>query len=285
MQHEQVHEIIEHSDGAHEMLHHAATHEMGTLNGKILLITLLCSFIIMAIHFFAPKIRKIEEINTGILNSIGGGLTLGYVFLHALPSLILDISNVQGMAHSRFLQEPKNMLFVIFLFALGGFFVAYVLEKLAHESTRKGQEANRFIYYSHIMVLAFLSFSVAIIMPIIAQESLMSLGIFTVVMAFHFLLDDHAISHHFPARFSNRGRYIVMGGTLLGVIIVTFVMRHNITVASVFCNAFLLGAMILVTNKTEFSLLEGRSHFPTFVSSLFIKAVVVFIMVLLESAN
>jgi hypothetical protein len=104
-------------------------------------------------------------------------------------------------------------------------------------------------------------------------------------MAFHFLLDDHAISHHFPARFSNRGRYIVMGGTLLGVIIVTFVMRHNITVASVFCNAFLLGAMILVTNKTEFSLLEGRSHFPTFVSSLFIKAVVVFIMVLLESAN
>jgi hypothetical protein len=275
----------EHLEHHEELVKNVSENAFGAFDSKILLITLFCSLIIMAIHFFAPKIRKVDEINTGILNSIGGGIALGYVFLHAFPSLILDISKIQGLTTSRFLQEPKNMLFIIFLFALAGFFVAYVLEKLAYDRSQNGKEANRFIYYSHIMVLAFLSFSVAMIMPIVAQESFTSLGIFTVVMAFHFLLDDHAISHHFPTRFNNMGRYIVMGGTVLGILVITFVLQQTMTIMSVFCNAFLLGAMVLVTNKTEFSLIQERSHFPTFVSSLFIKAVIVFIMVLLESAN
>ncbi len=248
-------------------------------------ITTGCALFLLLIHWAVPRIRKLDLFDAGILNSIAGGLALGYVFLHALPSLILNIAALKEQTHGRFLSDEKNLLFVIFMFALAGFFVLYVLEKIAHDKSKKGEEGGVVIYYSHVGTLTYLSFSVALIIPIMAHESLASLLLFTFIMGFHFILEDHAMSHHFPSRFNHVGRYIIMGGVGLGWLIGTFLLPHHYTLTTTLMNSFLAGVLILSTTKTEFALLEERSHFPTFIASLAVKTAIIFIMLLLENVG
>ncbi len=242
-----------------------------------------CVLFLLLIHWSFPKIRKLDIFDNSILNSIAGGLILGYVFLHILPSLIFNIGDLKEQASSHFLSDEKNLLFVIFMFVLAGFTILYTLEKIAYDHVRQNKEAGTVVYAAHIGILMYLSFSIALIMPIISQNSFSSLILFTTIMACHFILEDHSMIYNFPTRFTNIGRYIVMGGIVLGWLIGNFFTPYHYTFITTFMNAFLAGALILTTTKTEFALLEGRSHFPTFIASLSVKAAVVFIMLLLEN--
>lgn len=246
-------------------------------------ITAVCALFLLLILWAIPKIRKLDIFDDGILNSIGGGLALGYVFLHAMPSLIFNIGALKEEAHSHFLTNEKNLLFVIFMFALLGFFALYSLEKIAHDKSRHGREGGAVIYYTHLGMLTYLSFSIALVMPILAHESMTSLILFTFVMGFHFILEDHAMTHHFPSQFDHIGRYVVMSGVAIGWLIGTFLIPPHYTLGTTFMNAFLAGALMLSTTKTEFTLIEGKSHFPTFIASLAFKIAVVFAMLLLEN--
>jgi hypothetical protein len=224
-----------------------------------------------------------DSVNDAILNSIGSGLALGFVFLHMIPDFINNIPELKQQAYSNFLQEDKNLLFVIFLFVIGGFCLWYWLEKLAHDRTKKGEEAGFFIYSSHIGMMTFTSFSVTCLMYSMGNESLFGLILFTMVMSFHFILEDHSLSHHFPNRFKYTGRYIIMLGVLGGWLFSLYDNQQAQTIVTTFMNAFLAGTLILAMAKTEFSLLEEKSHFPTFLASLITKALIVFIILLLEN--
>ncbi len=246
-------------------------------------VTGFCALLLLVTHWLVPRLRRIDSFNDAVLNSIGGGLALGYVFLHAIPGFIHNLPVLRTQATSYFMQDEKNLLFVIFMFVLAGFCVLYALEKLAHDATKKGQESNMILYLTHIGVMTYLSFSITAVMPAIGHESIYSLLLFTLIMAFHFILEDHALSHHFPTRFNHWGRYTIMLGVLGGWIFGTSINHGSHTFTTVFMNAFLAGALIISTTKTEFSLLEGKSHFPTFLASLIAKTGIVFIMLLLEN--
>ncbi len=250
---------------------------------EVALVSGFCSLLLLLIHWIVPKLRKMDYFNDAILNSIGGGLALGYVFLHAIPSFIHNIPFLKSQATSQFLHNEKNLLFIVFMFVLAGFCVLYALEKLAHDYTRQGKESNAVLYLSNIGVMTYLSFSITAIMPAIGHENIYSLLLFTFIMGFHFVLEDHALTHHFPTRFTHWGRYTIMLGVLGGWIYGACSQETFPTFTTVFMNAFLAGGLIISTTKTEFTLLEGKSHFPTFLASLITKTVVVFIMLLLEN--
>jgi hypothetical protein len=246
-------------------------------------ITASCALFLLLIHWAIPRIRKSNIFDHSILNSIAGGMALGYVFLQALPSLIFNIGALKEQAYTHFLNNEKNLLFVIFMFILAGFFVFYTLEKIAHDKSKKGEEGGPFIYYSHIGILTYLNFSVALIIPLMINENFFNLLFFTSIVGFQFILEDHAMTLHFPTRFNHIGRYIVMGGVCVGWPIGAFLVPHHTTLTLTLMNAFFAGAIVLSTIKTEFALLEGRSHFPTFIASLSITTAIVFILLLLEN--
>lgn len=253
------------------------------INLKIVFATLIGCGVLGLIHFFAPKIRKYDDFDTGIFNSIGGGIILAYIFLEAFPSLMLDVPQIQALTTSGFLGTPKNMLFTVFLFVLGGFFISYILEKLAHDYSQNGREGNTYIYYSHLALSTVLTFCVAGTMCLVSLGGLTELAMFTAVMGFYFFLEDHSLSHHFPTRFNHVGRYVLIGATACGFLYGNLVLKGTVTLSLIFAYAFLLGVMILATTKTEFSALEGRSHFGAFITSLFVKATIVFVTILLQS--
>lgn len=243
----------------------------------------LCMLFLLFVHWIVPRLRRMNSFNDAILNSIGSGLSLGFVFLHMIPSFVNNIPALKQLAYSNFLQEENNLLFVIFLFVIAGFCVWYWLEKLADDRTKKGEESGFFIYSCHIGMMTFTSFSITCLMHPMGGESLFGLLLFTLVMAFHFVLEDHCLSHHFPSRFKHSGRYIIMVGALVGWLFSLYDSQQIQTLFTTFINAFLAGTLILATAKTEFSLLKGKSHFPTFLASLIVKALIVFIILLLEN--
>jgi len=95
-----------------------------------LLFTAICAAILLFIHWGIPRFKKLNIIDNAILNSITGGVALGYILLHLLPDLILSVDDLREETHSNFLGTEKNLTFVIFLFVLLGFLTLYILRKL-----------------------------------------------------------------------------------------------------------------------------------------------------------
>ena len=248
-----------------------------------LFLTALCVVFLLSIHWAVPKLRKLNIVDDSIINSITGGLALGYILLHLLPSLMLNLDTLRDETYSNFLGNEKNFTFLIFMFVLLGFLTLYILEKLAHDKTRNGQESNQIVYIAHLGTLTYLNFAIALMMPAMANESLSGLLVFTFIMSLHFVLHDHSMSHHFPKLFDELGRYIIMVGIVIGWLVGVFLLPPTHTVSATLMNAFLAGALILGTVKTEFSLFEGHSHFPTFIASLSAEVAISFIILLLET--
>ena len=246
-------------------------------------LTALCIIFLLSIHWAVPRLRKLNIFDDSILNSITGGVALGYILLHLLPSLMLDLDQLREETYSNFLGNEKNFTFLIFMFVLLGFLTLYILEKLAHDKTKNGLESNQIVYIAHVGTLTYLNFIIALMMPAVANESLSAMIVFTFIMGLHFVLQDHSMRHHFPKLFDELGRYIIMVGIVIGWLVGVFLLPHTYSVPATLMNAFLAGALILGTVKTEFSLFEGHSHFPTFIASLSLEAAVSFIILLLEA--
>lgn len=250
-----------------------------------LLLTALCVVFLLFIHWGVPHFKKLNIIDNAILNSIIGGVALGYILLHLLPSLMLNVDDLREETHTNFLGTEKNLTFVIFLFVLIGFLTLYILEKIAHDKTKNNQESSQITYIANLGTLTYLNFVIALMMPAIASESLAALIAFTLIMGFHFVLQDQSMQHHFPQRFEQWGRYTIMVGIVIGWLVGVFLLPHAHTIPATLMAAFLAGALILGTVKIEFSLFEGHSHFPTFIASLCLEAAIAFIILLLEAVG
>lgn len=250
-----------------------------------LLVTAVCATVLLFIHWGVPRFKQLNIIDNAILNSITGGVALGYILLHLLPELMLNVDDLRNETHSNFLGTEKNLTFVIFLFVLLGFLTLYILEKIAHDKTKNNQEASQVTYLAHIGTLTYLNFVIALMLPAMAADSLASLGVFTFIMGLHFTLQDHSMQFHFPERFNEWGRYIIMIGVVVGWLVGVFLLPHTHTIPATLMTAFLAGALILGTVKIEFSLFEGHSHFPTFIASLTLEAAIAFIVLLLQTVG
>ena len=248
-----------------------------------LFLTALCVIFLLFIHWGVPRFRKLNISNDAILNSITGGVVLGYILLHLLPSLMLNLDELRDETHSNFLGNEKNFIFLVFMFVLLGFLASYILEKLAHDRTKNGLESNQITYVAHVGALTYLNFTIALIIPAIANESLSALAVFTFIMGLHFILQDHSMNHHFSKFFDELGRYIIMVGIVIGWLFGIFLLPHMHTMLETLMSAFLAGALILSIVKTEFSLFERHSHFPTFIASLSLEAAIAFIVLLLQT--
>ena len=243
----------------------------------------LCALILVFIHWILPHIRKRNVLNLGLLNAIGGGLALGYVFLHALPDLVHSVPHLMEGTKNIFFQNKQNLLFTVFICVLSGFLVLYSLEKIAFEYTYRGQDKIRTVYFMNLGLLIYLVFSVALLMPFWAMISHSALVLFTIILVFQFILEDQSMSNHFPSFFNRAGRYCLMISAVVGWCV--GIMAHHFDAKiSVSCiSAFLSGALILSTIKSNFA--SQTSHSIPFLSSLFVKVIVIGMMVLLENVR
>ncbi len=244
--------------------------------------SLLCTLGFVLVHWAIPRLRQLDNFNEGILNSVGAGLALGYVFLFAMPSFLVQVPKLAQNSTVPFFQSQRNFLFVTFFVVLIGFFQVYILEKIAHKKTKHGLEAGTLVYACHLAQATFSSFSISVVMQTMAEQSIPALLLFSVVMMVYFGLNDHTLRHHFPNRFDHLGRLWPVFGVLSGWVIGTFVLQGHPSVIVVLLKSYLAGTILINSAKNEFSMIEGHSHFPAFIISLGLKAGIVLLMFLLD---
>jgi len=254
-----------------------------SLDFETLCFTALCLGVLLFMHWATPRIRRLSIFDNATLNSIIDGLVIGYVFLQILPGLMLEVEGLKEQAESNFLKNEMNLVMTIFLFMLAGFLTLYAAEKNAHEKTRFGRESSQIIYMTHIGTVTFVNFIIALMIPSIASVSLPLLCTFTIVMGLHFIVQDHSLNHHFPNRFNEWGRYVLMIGMVAGWLVGVFLLPHAKIIPVAFLNAFLAGSLVLSVTRTEFSSFEGHSRFAAFIASLSVESAVIFIALLLEN--
>ncbi len=272
-------------EGTHASIEHNADNHHSTNHDGVLLWSGLALLVLLASHWILPRLKHLRNIDISILNSICGGIALGFVLLHILPEVIVDVQKIKHVFHLNILNNHHILIFFTFFLVLIGFLILYSLEKVAHDSTKEGNESSGLVYALHIGVLYYLTFSVGFNLAFYAHEGLYVLALFTIAIACHFMLDEHAIAHHFPTRFDNSSRIHLSVAAVIGWGMGYFCLLNNIHYIDIFMNAFLAGALILSTVKTEFSLFEGRSHYPTFLISLLIEGIMVILMISQQSLH
>jgi len=243
-----------------------------------------CMFFLLLLHWFVPRFRN--NLNDGILNAIGGGVALGYVFMHAIPDFIN--TTPQLLEHIQFGKrlfgktlDHRHITFLLMLMVVIGFCVWYALEKIAHDRTKQGKESGNVIYISHLTVMAYTGFFTVFMIPTMVEENLRYAIIFIVVMGFEFILEDYSLTRHFPVKLNHKGRLVVMFCIIAGWLASLVISPRAQLILSSFTGAFITGGLIVTTAKTEFSLLEGRSHFPTFLLSLLAKILIALLMLVI----
>lgn len=243
---------------------------------------LVCVTILLIVHLVISKIKRLDCIDISMLNSIAGGIGLGTVFAHLLPDIMVDATKFTTGATHHLTGGFKTLLLLLFLAMLCGFCAMYTLEKLAHDQRSKGQSPANYIYYIHLGVMVCLFFSMVSEFPELSMVSSYSLYIMTTVLVTELVMEDHALIKHFGVRYNLLGRGLVVIAILLGWAYGAF-SGPEATITKTFVKAFIIGIILLSVVKTEFDLLEQKSHFPTFLFSISTKVIIVIFLLFLES--
>jgi len=160
------------------------------------------------VHPFRSLIRDRRSIL-----SFGAGMSAAYVFVHVMPEL-------HG-ARRAFVESVSMTLryegMAIYFVALLGFLLFYGLE---HQSNRlRGSGAEGAVgpaFKLDITGFAAYVWLMAYLLVNHFGDSLVSIELYAVALAFHFLSLDHALRHEHGDAYERIGRYVLAGMALLG---------------------------------------------------------------------
>lgn len=245
-------------------------------------ITLAFASVLAFTHFIVPHIKRLESVDTSILNSIAGGLGLGAVLIHLLPDLMASVSKLSAQTTIAFFHKPEHLFFGLCTTILISFCLTYALEKIAHDRKKKGQDPEDIIYHLHLLVLCSMLFVMIATFPTLLKVSIFGLALITILLMAEIIMEDHAFQKHFGEIYGFGGRSLVVLSIFGGWAFGYYVVGSQTSLHMAFTTAFAVGVFLLTVVKTEFDLLEEKSHFPTFLLSVFIKVCIVCVLLFLE---
>jgi hypothetical protein len=217
-----------------------------------MLVQLLSIAMLILSHVFAGRLRHLSHIPRSVWLSLGGGISVSYVFLHIFPEL--------DQAQQR-LAEQTALAYIeshAYLVALTGLLLFYGLEHKIKASgyTRTEDEktldrANKkgtALFWLHIGSFSLYNFLIGYLL-VYRDSTMLETAFFVVAMAFHFLVNDHSLYYHHRNVYLRFGRWILSTCIGLGWIAgLTFQVSEAATSALF---ALLAGGIILNVLKEE----------------------------------
>jgi len=210
--------------------------------------------ILAALHWLAPRIRKIKFIPEVSIASFGGGVAVTYVILHMLPELANHNQEIGRIYAETIGETPLAELFVFFI-ALVGFNVYYGFEILARKS-KQGALSGR-VYWLHLLSYCFYNIIITYTMPLRFETGVAYVVTFTVAMGLHFILTDRNLDENFPKRFNRNGRLILVLSLFVGFFLAV-ITKGEYAVLSSFLVPFLAGSILLNVFKDELNYKNSR---------------------------
>lgn len=216
--------------------------------------TLIAALVIVLVHLFGQRFYPKAQPQRRAVLSAAGGVAVAYVFLHLLP----ELGHLHRQTQEAALVETIGI--DVYVVALAGLALFYGLEQRAARE-RSSQRRERASYWLHIASFAAYDALVGYLLPNVDLLHADRLAHFTVAMALHLEVNDHALREHHQRDYDRVGRWFLAGALLGGWGLGMLVQVSDALVAMLF--AFLAGAVVLNVLKEE--LPEGRQgHFAAF---------------------
>lgn len=185
--------------------------------------------------------------------SASGGVAVAYVFLHILPELA---SHREVFADALSLQENLAET-IVYGLALVGLAAFYGMEQfLRQASAQKSDDpdgekvsASADTFWLHISSFSVYNLIIGYLLLHREENGPVSLAIFGVAMALHFLTNDYGLRRDHRIRYDRYARWVLGAAVLAGWGIGLFISLPEIGIALLF--AFLSGAVVLNVMKEE----------------------------------
>src|SRR5690606_2420220 len=153
----------------------------------------ICALILAAVHFLVDRL-KFSNIPRDKWLSAAGGVSVAYVFVHILPELGEWQETFAESFSSDLLSFLKHHLYLIALLGLVFFYglerTAIISRQSERETEEKEFSPNIKIFWIHIFSFAVYNFLIGYLLVHREDNTLNSLIIFAIAMAFHFLVND-----------------------------------------------------------------------------------------------
>ncbi len=241
------------------------THETNSLFTVIYFFFPLC---LALLHIFIGKLNWIDStIPKDRWLSLGGGVSIAYVFLEILPELNQAQLEIESVINNAVLYLEKH----VYLLALIGLLIFYGLELLVQHSRQLNREAGREdgsslgIFWIHIGAFAIYNALIGELLSNTEERGLVNAIILCIALGLHFLINDHSLREHHKAVYDNIGRWVLAAFLVFGWIIGQAVHLDKAAVAAVW--AFVAGGIILNALKEELPSLQ-HSRFWSFALGL-----------------
>lgn len=167
------------------------------------------------IHVTARRLEFLSGTPRSIWLSLGGGVSVAYVFLHLLPELHESQHALREGAGLRLGSSQVE----IYLVTLAGLVVFYGLERLAAASRARQRKAGRGdITASGAFTLHIGSFAVynALIGYLLVRGERSDMLLYACAMGLHFLVNDQSLREHHKERYDRYGRWLLAASVLAG---------------------------------------------------------------------
>lgn len=241
------------------------------MNGNTLIELSLASVVLLSlIHVLADMFRWKRQLPQKYWLSFADGISISYVFLGLLPKIIAETTHLSDtFSHTADILKDSP-----FLPLLIGLVVFYGMERLVEKPNVGGisQPAHDTTGLRVWIHLASYAFYKAIIGYLIVQmDNPVSIAIFTVSMAVHFLVVDYRMMEIHKGVYQRIGRWALSLAILAGWIIGVTTVISPVLVTLLL--SFLAGGIVLVVLEEEFSR-EHPSSFTAFVAAVALYMVV-----------
>jgi hypothetical protein len=179
------------------------------------LLTVPAVIILIIIHLFS-KFVPLDRAYCKPWLSLGGGISLAYVFVVLLPEITRSQAIFQRASTQQELFFLENIMFIV---ALLGLLVFYSLEQLAlysRENNDKDDITTSDIFSIHIVSFAFHNFLIAYLLNTQEEQSALGLLFYTIAITLHILANDFTMREHHQHQYDMYGRWIIVAATLIG---------------------------------------------------------------------
>lgn len=223
---------------------------------------------LVAAHLFGRHLTRAGAGPRSLWLSVGGGVAVAYVFVHLLPELAAGQRTVEE-ALGGVLGFVERHVYLIALFGLVAF---YGLERAARGGGEdEGEDDARddspaAVFWLHVAVFALYNLIVGYLLLQRDEQGLDNLAFFTLAMALHFMVNDHALAEHHGDLYHRRGRWILSAAIVVGCGAAIWLPVSHAGAAVLL--ALVGGATILNVLKEELPA-ERRSRFWAFAAGAF----------------
>ncbi|MBA3547257.1 MAG: hypothetical protein H0T76_12295 [Nannocystis sp.] len=206
------------------------------------------------VHLLAGRLRLLDVLPRSGWLSFGGGISVAYVFVHILPALAKNQRHFDGTA-STWIGAIEHHVYLIALVGLGVF---YGLERLARRSRGHGRSAGRSpgeaatspgVFWIHIGTYAAYNALIGYLLLHGESPGRRELGLYTVAMAAHFVVNDYGLRQDHQRRYHDIGRWILSAAIVVGWLLGVVTSIHRAAIAA--CFGFLAGGILLNVLKEE----------------------------------